>query len=160
MNGPRWSIRRTQLDDEAAVTRLWVALQREQGKLHEVFTPSDDAERRWANDFGAWVRAEAVRGFFVAVVDGDVVGFAMAEPWYPAPVYRPASEVFLSALYVDASHRRAGIGGALVEAVRDWARGRHADRIRLRVAAGNSAAEGFWKAQQAEVLSRTLAITS
>ncbi len=51
----------------------------------------------------------------------------------------------IEALIVDQSHRRAGVGTALMNAVTTWARDRGAEEIVLTVWAGNAAAEAFYQ---------------
>lgn len=159
MSGSDLLVRPARPDDAAEAARLWLALQEEQGALQEAFVPSEDAPRRWANDFEAWVRADDVRCLRVAVREGRIVGLASAAPWYPAPIYRASEEVFMTDLYVDPEARRQGVGRALVEDVLRWARERGATRVRLRVASGNAGADAFWAALGAEPLSRTLGIS-
>ena len=159
MSASNLRVRPARPEDAAEASRLWLALQHEQGALHEAFAPSEDAGQRWANDFEAWVRADAVRCLLVAERDGRLVGLATAVPWFPAPIYRASEEVFLTDLFVDPEARRQGVGRALVEAVRGWAGDRGAKRVRLRVVSGNAAAEAFWAALGAEPLTRTLGLS-
>lgn len=66
--------------------------------------------------------------------------------------------VRLVSMWVDPTRRRSGVGAALVEAVAEWARGRHARRLELWVTETNEPArslyarQGFVATDQTKVL--------
>lgn len=68
----------------------------------------------------------------VVLADGAPVGFAHA--------CLEGQGARLDKLYVHPGHQRRGLGGALLRAVEDWARVRHAARLRLQVNRGNAQA--------------------
>jgi GNAT superfamily N-acetyltransferase len=57
---------------------------------------------------------------------------------------RPMRRAHLDSLVVTASHRRRGVGRALLEASRSWAKQRGASQLVLTVWTGNRAAEQFY----------------
>lgn len=67
------SVRPASWHDAAAVEELWCRLLEEQAALEELFTPAEDARRRWRNDFALWVRDRVYR-IYVADRQGEVVG--------------------------------------------------------------------------------------
>jgi GNAT superfamily N-acetyltransferase len=138
-------IRRAMPDDAEAVGRFWEALLEEQAEYDTRFVPAGDALARWQNDYREWVRAEMWR-IFVAEMGGKVVGFVSAQPWYPAPIYEAATEIYINELYVRPTYRRHGIGRQLINAVRQWAEERGATRIRAGVLSSNGTGLDFWKA--------------
>ena len=93
----------------------------------------DDEERLADVD-----KALAGGAAFVAELDGDPVGFALAFP-------RP-SEVFLEDLFVRPHVRRRGIGRALVQAVGAYGREREKAVMTLNVDTGNAEALGLYRA--------------
>jgi L-amino acid N-acyltransferase YncA len=151
------SVRPASWHDAAAVEELWCRLLEEQAALEELFTPAEDARRRWRNDFALWVRDRVYR-IYVADRQGEVVGFISAHQWSPPPIYRQELEVYIDELYVLPNYRRLGIGSRLVAAVCAWAEQLGVQRLRLGVLAANQAGLRFWAKQQARPFAVTLTI--
>ena len=154
------AIRPARRDDRDAIGALWIAFLREQAAQDPRLGVADDALERWHNDYGMWL-SDGSRQMFVAEGEGDesadeVVGFVTAEQWGAPPIYADAPEVYLNELYVTPEARRNGLGRQLVGAVRTWAEGKGAARIRLRALARNEAGQAFWAAQGAEPFSTVL----
>ncbi len=139
------TIRPASVSDGSAVVELWSSLMAEQHEIDPTFCVSADAAERWLNDFREWVEAPDVRRIVVAESDGDLVGFASCQLWWPPPVYKQVLEVYLDELYVIPTYRRQGIGSQLLTDVADWARDKEAARIRLGTLAANKDAVEFWK---------------
>jgi GNAT superfamily N-acetyltransferase len=78
--------------------------------------------------------------YFVAELDGTVVGYASGAPSGRAGV------VTLGAIYVDSDHWDAGIGGALLSRFEAWCRRHGHETLRFRVLAGNDRAAAFYRA--------------
>ena len=138
-------IRTATILDAEAVSGAWEALHLEQSKIDARFALADDAVARWQNDFKEWVDATDVRKIVVAEEDGEIVGFASAQLWWPPPVYEQAIEVYLDELFVAPESRRRGIGTRLLEDIAAWARGKQAKRVRLGALAANDEAIEFWR---------------
>ena len=85
-------VRKAAAADAESVTDLWQALLAEQHELDRRFKASNDARERFLNDFPEWVEAHEVRHVVVAEMDGDLVGFASAQLWWPPPVYEQILE--------------------------------------------------------------------
>lgn len=150
-------IRRGRASDRDDVVRLWMDLLRSQAALDERFTPADDAQVRWRNDFGEWLDRQS-RRLFVATVDDRTCGFITAERSSPAPIFEGRSEVYIDELFVEPEHRRRGIGSALVRSVREWADSIGAERIRAGLLAANADAKTFWKHVGGEPITVTVGI--
>lgn len=150
-------IRRARASDRDDVIRLWMDLLMSQSLVDERFTPADDAQVRWRNDYAEWLERES-RRLFVAIVDGGVCGFVTAERASSAPIFRPRSEVYIDELYVYPEVRRQGLATALVGAVREWADEIGAQRIRAGVIASNNEARGFWEAVGGAPMTMTMSI--
>lgn len=102
----------------------------------DLFAPFGD----YAEALHGWLRHPGVRTT-VAMDDGAPVGFAM--------VSAVDGEGYLLGIGVAVGHRRAGLGGRLLEAALEAARGRRErwgiSRVDLDVAADNAAAIGLFE---------------
>ncbi len=79
----------------------------------------------------------------VAVRDGGVVGLITAHSFTSIHAHAPI--VWITTLVVAADARRAGVGGAMVGAVEDWARGRGATRVSLSTGLHRDDAHAFYQ---------------
>ncbi len=75
----------------------------------------------------------------VALGSDNLVGFAVAS-WL-----RLESAAEVEGLFVERSHRRRGVGGALIEACLAWAGNAGASTVRLEVRASNAAALALYE---------------
>lgn len=148
------TVHRATKKDQQDVGELWQALLDQQAGLDARFGPSEDARKRWDNDFPVWIRQES-RRIFVAAKDEKVVGFLTAHRWAAPPIYQYAEEVYVDELYVLPEVRSEGVGQALVAAVKAWADELGAQRIRVGVLAANEAGRAFWEAMEARPFSMT-----
>jgi GNAT superfamily N-acetyltransferase len=153
-------IRRATTKDADRIGELWLDLLHEQAGHDARIGVADDALERWRNDFPMWLDDET-RRLFVAEVDGTIEGFASAHRWGPPPIYAESEEVYLDEVYVAPDARRRGLGSALVDAVRTWAEGLGAERVRLQVLAENDSGNRFWEGHEAVplVVTRTIECT-
>jgi GNAT superfamily N-acetyltransferase len=102
------------------------------GSTHD--REASDPEQQWVD----WAidGAEGGSSFtVVGVADGRWIGMAIGAPHRDHP-----GEAGLFAMWVDPSERGAGIGGALVERVVDWAASVGFSILRLRVSMSNDPA--------------------
>lgn len=150
-------IRKATAADRDDVVRLCMDLLRSQAAIDARYTPADDAQIRWRNDYGEWLNRPS-RRLFVAD-DGDGIhGFVTAERWTSLPVYRASSEIYVGELYVEPRYRRSGVGRSLLQAVREWAEEIGADGIRAGQLASNEEAAAFWGALGGEAIAVTIGI--
>lgn len=152
---PDLTIRTATLQDRDALQSLWLAFLREQASLDSAVSVADDASERWRNDFPAWVERDR-RHIVLAEVGREVVGFAAAVRWSPAPIFAYSRELYLEDFFVAPDHRRRGIGAALYAAVREWGASWDAERIRLSVLAENALARPFWRRMGLREMSVTM----
>lgn len=96
-------------------------------------THAEDSARPEA-DWRAWI-GDSDSACFLAVEGGRDVGIAFGAPWDGR-----ADAAGLFGMWVEPGSRRAGVGGALVDAVVAWARGRGHERVLLDVADANASA--------------------
>jgi ribosomal protein S18 acetylase RimI-like enzyme len=139
---PDVSIRPTTEDDVEAVQRVARAA------WHAAYDPVLGADRV-DETVDAWYDPESLvtddveaedRPFFVAVLDGTVVGFAEA-----APDDDEDPLAHLYRIYVDPDHWGIGIGGSLLERVESVLPERGFEFLRLSVLAENEVGIGFYE---------------
>jgi ribosomal protein S18 acetylase RimI-like enzyme len=83
----------------------------------------------------------------VAEHDSAVIGYAFAVVADLHPeVFHPERSGYIADLCVDARHRRAGVGRALVQALRVWFAAHQVDHFEWYVATANAEANAFWRA--------------
>lgn len=150
-------IRKATAADRDDVVRLWMDLLRSQAAIDERYSPAEDAEIRWRNDYNEWLNRPS-RRLFVADDGGGIHGFVTAERWTSLPVYRVSSEIYVGELYVEPRYRRSGVGRSLLQAVRGWAAEVGADGIRAGMLASNEEAAAFWGAAGGEAIAVTIGI--
>jgi len=94
---------------------------------------------QWGEAFwrGRFSGDAALRGVFVAEIDGEVRGYSVAS--YAVGIAE------LESVAVSASARRSGLGQALCEQVMEWARKCGAKSMELEVRESNGAALGLYR---------------
>lgn len=100
---------------------------------------AEDPQYRYESTFTAaqWRRRLRAHAQFAAVVDNRAVGLIGAQRQSPESVY-------LYSLWLDPGARGHGLGRTLVAEAVDWARRQRAQRVTLRVHAGNAAARAIY----------------
>ena len=141
------TVRPARQDDSPALQEMWLAMQAEQTAIDTRYRLAEDAGARWLNDLREWIDAPDVRRVTIAELDGKAVGFATALLTWPPPIYEQHEEVFVEDVFVKAEHRSRGVGVALFEDARSWARELGIEVIRLRALSRNTEAVEFWKRQ-------------
>ena len=88
----------------------------------------------------------------------ELLGFALVQlKWSDDfPIIRPRRYAVLDVLFIDPNQRRRGLGKALVEAARQWAREKNAQDLELRVYEFNREALAFYKSLGFEVKSHEM----
>lgn len=79
-----------------------------------------------------WMRARTV---FVALIDGDIVGFAGFGPWQDSPGYRFTAS---DSIYIAPSAQGCGVGAALMAELIDAARAQGYTNMIAAIEAGNA----------------------
>jgi ribosomal protein S18 acetylase RimI-like enzyme len=79
----------------------------------------------------------------VAEQDGKLAGFAILNPYFPAPGLTHG--LHLKELYIAAAARSAGVGEKLIEAIRGLARKRGATQVRWTTGEDNTGAQRFYE---------------
>ncbi len=140
---PPFSIRRAVPGDEGVLFELVKTLARYERLEHQV---TGTVEALGTHLFGDHPSAEAL----LAEDGTGAIGFAMFFRTFSTFLTRPG--IHLEDLFVLESHRRRGVGRALVSEVRRIAEARGAGRVEWNVLDWNASAIAFYRSLGAEVL--------
>ena len=128
MNSDALTIRRAELTDAAAIADVY-------NEAILTTTATFDTETKTAAERTEWLQSHDERHpVLVAVVDGQVVGWASLTKWSERRAYDETAE---TSFYVQSSHRGRGIGRKLKEAIIDEARRLHFHTLIARIAEGS-----------------------
>jgi len=131
------SVRLATLDDAPAVMAIYNAEVENHVSTFDLVARTLDEQRRWlAQRSGAF---SAV----VAVLDGEVVGFASLSPYKERAAYRTTVE---DSVYVSREHPRSGIGRTLMEHVIGIARDSGFHSVIARIEASGTASRALHEA--------------
>jgi ribosomal protein S18 acetylase RimI-like enzyme len=142
-----YTIRPGRREDAADAARLWVQSAEEHTVYDPVYATSPGAEKTMRR-FLADLASSRHAFLFVAVVkdggEAQTVGFASGELREGSPTFRSRTWASVDDVYVAPDYRSLGIGGALMEHVKEWARESEAGGVSLQVAAANERGRKFY----------------
>lgn len=136
-------IRSATPSDAAAVHALILELAEFERLTHEVVATEESTREAL---FGALPAAEAL----LAECDEEPVGFALFYPFYST--FAGRNGMYLEDVYVKESHRRSGVGKALLEGFVARARECGCPKVEWRVLTWNDGAIRFYESLGAEIL--------
>jgi ribosomal protein S18 acetylase RimI-like enzyme len=139
-----FTIRPGRRDDAAAAARLWMQSAEEHTVHDPVYTTAPGAERVMRR-FLAELASSGHTFLFVANSGDRAVGFVSGELREGSPTFRTKTWASVDDVFVDPGYRNLGVGRALIECVREWAKERGADGISLQVAVANDRARKFYR---------------
>lgn len=139
-------VRVAQPGDIDAVARLWEALVAYHRVLDSSLPPAaPQGVRRYARRLIDRLDDPMSR-VLVAEVDSAVVGYVLGVVVDLAPeMFAQDASGFLADIFVDANHRRAGIGTALVDSLVAWFGEKGLRYFEWHVAARNEESIAFWR---------------
>jgi len=131
-------------EDAAQAARLWMQSAREHTSHDPIYVTAPGAERVMRR-FLANLTSSNHAFLFVAEYDGRTIGFASGELRESSPTFRPKTWATVDDVFVEPDYRNLGVGRALVESVKAWAKERGADGVSLQVAAANERGRKFYE---------------
>lgn len=95
---------------------------------------------------------------FIYTIDGEAKGFAIAklEESPPYNCFVPLKCMHLMDIVVDQNMRGKGIGKALIDRIKQWAKEQEADYLELSVLAKNTLAEALYLREGFETFSKSM----
>ena len=139
-----FSIRPGRREDAAEAARLWMQSAREHTAHDPIYATSPAAERVMRR-FLADLMGSSHSFLFVAESGDRTVGFISGELREGSPAFHPKTWASVDDVFVEPDHRNLGVGRALLESVKAWAKERGADGISLQVAAANERGRKFYE---------------
>jgi ribosomal protein S18 acetylase RimI-like enzyme len=139
-----FTIRCGRREDSADAARLWMQSAKEHTSHDPIYSTSPGAERVMQR-FLADLTSSRHAFLFVAEYDGRTVGFVSGELRESSPTFRPKTWASVDDVFVEPNYRNLGVGRALVENVKAWAKERGADGVSLQVAAANERGRKFYE---------------
>ena len=144
MENRNLTIRPGRREDAAEAARLWMQSAEEHTAHDPIYATSPGAERvmrRFLTDL-----AGSNHSFlFVAEYAGRTVGFISGELREGSPTFQAKTWASVDDVFVEPDHRNLGVGRALLERVKEWAKERGADGVSLQVAAANERGRKFYE---------------
>jgi GNAT superfamily N-acetyltransferase len=138
------TIRPGRREDAAEAARLWMQSAREHTTHDPIYVTAPGAERVMRR-FLADLTSSSHAFLFVAEFDGRTIAFVSGELRESSPTFRPKTWASVDDVYVEPDYRNLGVGRALVESVKAWAKERSADGVSLQVAAANERGRKFYE---------------
>jgi GNAT superfamily N-acetyltransferase len=143
------TIRRATAADLRQIGALWAQLVAyHQALMHSAPVARADGPAHYAERIGRILHDPAFC-VVVAAQGVQLVGYAVAhiDDVVPSAVFEVQRGCLISDVFVVAAHRGAGVGKALVDAIKTWCAAQGVAHIDLYVAADNAAGVAFWQAQ-------------
>jgi len=138
-------VRPARASDREAVIPLWAEMMRVHHALDPRFRPVPNAERLFRENYARMV-SDRNACVFVAERAAALVGYTAGTIRVMHELLEPRFVGYITDISVAPGARRAGVGGALVGALKTWYRERAIGVVLLRASSLNSASLGFWQA--------------
>jgi ribosomal protein S18 acetylase RimI-like enzyme len=144
MSGDEVRVREATDADIGRVVELWCEFQDYHGDLDPLFRRAEAGEE----SFREWVcrPLEEDHGLLlVAEAGGAIVAYLLGGEMSRPGIFAQRRAGMVYDLAVTASHRRRGIGSALVERALEWFSGRGLTLLQCGVVMANEPARAFWR---------------
>ena len=144
MENTNFTIRPGRREDAAEAARLWMQSAEEHTAHDPIYATSPGAERVMRR-FLADLAGSNHSFLFVADYGGRTVGFISGELREGSPTFQAKTWASVDDVFVEPDYRNLGVGRALLESVKAWAKERGADGVSLQVAAANERGRKFYE---------------
>lgn len=148
MSDRDFTIRPGRREDAEETAQLWVRSAEEHAAYDSVYGAAPNA-RRMMRRFLADLASNSHSFLLVAVSSEEgseeIVGFVSGELREGSPAFQTKTWTSVEDIYVLPERRSLGVGRALVDHARSWAREKGSDGLSLQVAAANERARKFYQ---------------
>ena len=138
-------VRPARNQDLEQVAGLWVAITDHHADLDPLFTLRADSGGELRELLSSVMRDRDAE-IFVYDCEADLPGMCIVRIDRAPPILEEVERAEITDLGVRASHRRQGIGGALVAEALRWIEASGVARVEVQVAHGNEEGQAFWRA--------------
>lgn len=142
---PGGRVRPARVQDLDRVAALWSAITEHHAHLDPLFTMRRDAEGALRDLLHALLR-DPDAAILVYDVGGDLPGMCIVRIDHAPPILEEVERAEITDLGVRESHRRRGIGRALVAEALRFVEASGVHRVEVQVAHGNVEGQAFWRA--------------
>jgi diamine N-acetyltransferase len=142
-NKPDVILRHATAGDLDRIQPLWHALYQHQFEHGMLLRLPDGAYEAWLKSIAPFLGRFAT--VVVAELNGEIIAFVAGRIRTLPPYFGAATIGAISEVFVDDSHRGAGVGRRLLNFALDWFREQQITRIELQVVAGNPDGIRFYR---------------
>lgn len=140
-------IRPAEAADTPAIARMWEQLVAYHCSIDPRLPPATaDGVERYARTLAERVEDSHTCTYVAETPEGRLIGYVLGVVLDFVPeIFAQEPSGFLADIFVEADFRRAGVGGALVNALVAWFRQRGLKQYEWQVSARNPAGMSFWR---------------
>ena len=126
--------------------------------FHADLQPAYYKETEKSSNYPEYIIESANDDILIAEIDGNVVGFVhiLEDKTPPYDCIVQHKFAVCVDLFVCSSYRQKGIGAALTNAAKDWAKKRNLDYVELKVLAENENAARLYTQEGFQIVSHTM----
>ncbi len=139
-------VRRAGLRDLDALARLWAELTEHHRDIDPIFAIRPGADLEIRHLVEVMLRDPDGAVFVGESSPGTLLGFCAVRIDRAPPILVEIERAEITDLLVRVGERRSGLGRRLFESATAWVKEQGLDRCEVRVAAGNSEGQAFWRA--------------
>ncbi len=137
-------IRRAAAGDLAELSRLWLENRTIQQQFDRRITLAADSRAVWERQAGSWL-ADQSCAVWVGAGENSLFGYTIGWIQPNVPGLIPERLGVITELVLDAHHYQAGLGRALVAALRGWFAGQDVPDIVTVVPYRHAVGQAFWR---------------
>ena len=149
-----YKIRQAKTEDIGQIVRIWEQLMEFHAGLDALFQRCEEAEKTFAEFVKQNIRDDN-KIVVAAEFDGRIVGYCQGSLEKHPPALEKQDYGYIMETAVDVKHRRAGVGGAMVQHVCRWFKEKDMERIEVKFHVKNKISSGFWPKMGFEVYTKT-----
>ena len=149
-----YKIRLARIEDIGQIVGIWNQLMELHAGLDVLFRRCEGAQGTFAEFVGKNI-GDDDKIVAVAEYDGRIVGYCQGGLEKHPPALEKRDYGYIMDTAVDAGHRRAGAGAAMVRYVCSWFKEKGLSRVEVKFHVKNEISSGFWPKMGFDVYTKT-----